>query len=276
MAPMAPMAPLGPMGAMAPPLSAVASQVPINAGYSPQAPPSHGMGFDMPGAMPPAPRVGVDAPAVVAGPVAYPQGGAVVPTAVATPKRPVSTKAITIGIVALMLGGTAALFVWVTRSAMAPRTSGGTGPVVAVGAVDSGVAATPTAAVVADVPSAAPAPVDFRARADEALIAIDPAVRRCLAAERVPPAFTDLTVVFDNVSGRAADANVAFRGARGTPRALRGCALAAARSAHFETTPGASGTTRAARSYPGRVAPPPRQRRPQGTGGFDFPFGRHR
>jgi hypothetical protein len=133
----------------------------------------------------------------------------------------------------------------------------------------------PRPAAAVDVPGAAPAPADFRVRADAALIALDPRVRQCIAAERTPPEWTDLTAVFDNVTGTVAEATVLFRGARVDTTRVRNCVTAAARGARFAPTEGATGTTRVMRSWPGRVvrtAPT----RPSGGTGFEFPFGRGR
>ncbi|MFO0625695.1 MAG: hypothetical protein U0325_08770 [Polyangiales bacterium] len=152
-----------------------------------------------------------------------------------------------------------------------------TGPVVAVGNTDAGAAHDNTPPVVAaDVPQAGSVPTDFRVRADAALIALDPAVRQCIAAERTPPEWTDLTAVFDNVTGAVAESTVLFRGARVDTTRVRTCVMNAARGARFAPVDGATGTTRAMRSWPGRVVRTPTPRTGGGGTGFEFPFGRGR
>ncbi|MEZ4390146.1 MAG: protein kinase [Polyangiales bacterium] len=265
-------APPGPnFSAPGPNFSAPAPPAPV--GYAPpgasqpMAPPTSPPGFSSLGEMPPAPDARfVQAPVPLPAQAAQP---------VMAPRKPVSVKWITYGIVALMLGGAGVLFLWLTRSSMAPRAEPRVGPVVAVGADDAGVAAPPP---VRDA-GAAPAPrTNFRAEADAALIALDPAVRACMSAERTPPEWVDVRAIFDNVSGRVADPTVTFRGARASTTRVLACVQRATRAAHFEPVAGATGTTEAIRSWPGRVAPAPRPRsRPTGGGpGFQFPFGRHR
>lgn len=248
----------------APPMGGYPAPMP---GFGPMPPSAQGAPF---AGMPPSPTSGV-APAVVA-----PTSAPVAPAAPA-PSKPVSMKWITVGIVLLMVGGAVALFVFLTRSSMAPRGTMQGGPVISVGAADAGEVVAhrpePTPAVV-DAGGAA-APVDFSARANAALIALDPPVRACLAAERTPPEWTDLVAVFDNVSGTVAEASVTFRGARVDTARLRNCVLTAARGARFATASGATGTTRVARSWPGRAPRGPRGGGPTGTG-FEFPFGRTR
>jgi serine/threonine protein kinase len=259
------------MGMGAPPMQGMGPAAPV-------APPMQGMGMSPPAPlagfhnMPPAPNAQMQP----AAPVVVPASAAVAPAAPVRSK-PVSVKWITYGIVALMLGTAGAVFVWLTRSGIAPRDPHPSGPVVAVGTADAGVAPedVPLRAATADVPVAGGAVNDFRVRADAALIALDPRVRQCIAAERTPPEWTDLTAVFDNVTGTVAESTVLFRGARVDTTRVRTCVIAAARTARFAPSEGATGTTRAMRSWPGRVARTPSPR-PSGGTGFEFPFGRHR
>ena len=94
----------------------------------------------------------------------------------------------------------------------------------------------------------------------------------CLRADRTAAEECTATVTFDNANGGAVSNEVLFRAPRGSTARVQRCVQAVLQTARFTTDPGASGLTRASKSW--------RMGRALSTGGgggggetIYFPFG---
>jgi hypothetical protein len=215
--------------------------------------------------VPPSPRASLDVappPSAAIGPLPRPKEA---------PSAGVSTRAITLSIAAVMVVLAGAIFWWITngRDPVRPPTGPGT-PIAIAPLPDSH----PIAPTVEPTPTPeAPRPVvrDYVPRALVAINAREAAVVACLRADRNAAEECTATVTFDNANGGALSSEVTFRAPRGSTARAQRCVQAALAPARFTTDPGATGLTRASKSW--------RMGRALSTGGggggetIYFPFG---
>ncbi len=225
-------APLAPAGAM-PPLEVPSSPL----ASLPLAPPSP-------------PAYDLSMPQGAAGPGRAAVAPAIGPVAPRPPQSAPSNGGLVAAIVVVMVLGAGGLFWWITHRNDASRPLTGPATPVSVAALPD---APPSAPVAVVVDAGAPAPtgprVDYTPRAVAALNALDPAVTACLRADRGAAEECTATVTFDNANGGAVTSEVAFREARGSTVRAQQCVQAALQRARFTSDPGASGMTRAAKSW---------------------------
>lgn len=195
--------------------------------------------------VPPSPRASLDVappPSAAIGPLPKPKEA---------PSTGLSTRAITIGIAALMVVAAGLIFWWITSSRDPVRPPAGPGTAVAIlptpdpHPVAPSVEPSPTA----PAPEPAPAARDYSPRAIAAISALEPRVIACLRADRNAAEECTANVTFDNANGAAVSSEVLFRAPRGSTTRVQRCVQTVLQQARFTTDPGASGMTRATKSW---------------------------
>jgi serine/threonine protein kinase len=274
LAPMQPLQPMAGFGAPAAmplgePSPAVMAPLPPPAAPGFGGLPSLGPASPLDLSVPPSPRASLDVappPSAAIGPLPRPKE---------TPSSGPSTRAITFGIAALMVVAAALVFWWITssREPVRPPTSPGTAVAILPGSDTRPVAPSVEPTTPAPVPERPPAARDYTPRALAAISALEPRVIACLRADRNAAEECTASVTFDNANGAAVSSEVLFRAPRGSTARVQRCVQTALQPARFTTDPGASGLTRATKSW--------RMGRALSTGGgagggndtIYFPFG---
>lgn len=265
--PMQPAAPASGFGApaalpgldlAAPPLAPLGG--PAAPGLPPLAPPGGSLDLS---ASPPPRSLDLAPPPTAIGPLVRPK---------VAPSPGVSTRAITLGIAAVMIVLAGGIFWWITS---------GRQPVVAAVGPSTPVAPIhldPTPPTVPATPTA-PAPTpsaparDYSGRALTAINTVDAAVFACLRADRNAAEECAAVVTFSNVTGTVVNSEVTFRAARGNITRVQRCVQTAVAAARFPVDADATGLTRASKAW--------RMGRNLGSGGSRsggnstvlFPFG---
>ena len=193
--------------------------------------------------VPPSPRPSLDVappPSAAIGPLPRPKDA---------PSTGPSTRAITFGIASLMVVAAGLIFWWITssREPVRPPTGPGTAVAILPGAEPQPVAPVPEPT--SPVAPAAPAARDYTPRAVAAISALEPRVIACLRADRNAAEECTANVTFDNANGAAVSSEVLFRAPRGSTARVQRCVQTVLQQARFTTDPGASGMTRATKSW---------------------------
>ncbi len=280
LAPMQPMQPLQPMQPMtgfgAPaamplgePSPAIMAPLPPPAAPGFGGLPSLGSASPLDLSVPPSPRASLDVappPSAAIGPLPRPKE---------TPSSGPSTRVITVGIGALMVVAAGLIFWWITssREPVRPPTGPGTAVAILPAPDPHPIAPSVEPTTASPVPVRPPAARDYTPRALAAISALEPRVIACLRADRNAAEECTASVTFDNANGAAVSSEVLFRAPRGSTARVQRCVQTVLQQARFTTDPGASGLTRATKSW--------RMGRALSTGGgggggndtIYFPFG---